>query len=97
MSNFSNVVKLAGEVSKYAVAMELDQDTRESGESETGEDDDDLLIGSDDTNEEGPCKCFQTSIIMVAIVLLFVVCWMLNLEIPDMKSGCPDSLSVLVR
>ena len=53
----------------------------ESGEK-TGEDDDGEESSSDDTNEEGddddgkedPCNCFETSILMVAAVLLFVVC-----------------------
>ena len=97
MSDFSNVAKLAGKVAKHAAVMELDQNNNEtkSGERETGEDDDDLLIDSDDTNEEGPSICFRTSILMVAVVLLVAVCWMLNLEMPDMKPGCPDSLSGL--
>ena len=73
MSDFSNVAKLAGEAAKHAAAMELDSET-DSGKSETGEDDDDLLIGSNDTNEEGLSICFETSILMVATVLLFVVC-----------------------
>ena len=89
MSDFSNVAKLAREAAKHAVAMELDSET-DSRESETGEDDDDLLIGFDDTNEEGPSICFETSILMVAAVFLFAVNWMMNLEMPNMKSGCPD-------
>ena len=96
-SDFSNVAKLAGEAAKQVAAMELDSES-DSGESETGEDDDDLLISSDDTNEEGPCICFETSILMVATVLLFVVLlfavyWMMNLEMPDMEFGCPDIMS----
>ena len=59
-------------------------------QSETGEDDDDLLIDSDNTNEEGLGICFETSILMVVAVLLFALCWMLNLEMSYMKSGCPD-------
>ena len=77
MSDFSNVAKLVGEVTKDAAAMEFDQDDSEtkSGESKTGEDDDDdEESGSDDTNEEGsnddgkegPGKPFQNSILMVA-------------------------------
>ena len=80
--DFSNVVKLAGEAAKYAATMELDSETN-SGESETSEDD-------DDTNEEGPGICFETSILVVVAVLLFVVCWMMNLEMAYMKSGCTD-------
>ena len=99
MSDFSKVNKLAGEVSKHAAAMELDNES-DSGESETGEDNDDLLIGligSDDTTDQGPCICFETSILMVASVLLFAVCWMIKLEMPDMESRCPNMMSGMSR
>ena len=43
--------------------MKLDSES-DSGESEIGEDDDDLLIGFDDTTDEGPCIFFETSILL---------------------------------
>ena len=87
--------------------MELDQDDSEigSGENETGEDDDDEESGSDNTNKEGDDNdgkegqgnYFKTSILMVVVVLLFVVCWMLNMGMLDMKSRCPDMDSSSTR
>ena len=73
--------------------MELDSES-DSGESDIGEDDDDLLIGSEDTTNEGPdiCCCVTNFIIWISVACVCIWC-MLDVEClicPDMKFGIPD-------
>ena len=97
-SDFSNVAKLAGEAAKQAAAMELFTES-DSGDSGIGKDDDDLLIGSDDTTDEGPGICFCLTLccvthfiiwVSVACVCIWCVVDVECLIYPVMKSGIPD-------